>query len=518
MRQVVRVLKSPFGAAVASTLAVLAGIGAAAALPASASSAESIKVQVFPATGAVSGALPTGAIAAAPSGADEFFMLTKGSGSEDSVWQVTAGGMVTDLGPVGIGKPVGMVETHGSDWMVTQVPDSTHPPGVFQIDSTGTAESFTALGTNGDVRDLTIGSDGDLYVSDNSGNVWQDEASSTPSPKAFADGATAFDAIGSVGGKIWLTDDNGNLYSMTLTGSFAGPFATGAASQYSHTLTAGADGNLYAVDGGLTDPLGGTEILQVNPSSGSVTGTFTASTGATITSVTTGSDGNVWFTDDNPTGNEIGELNPGTGQVQEYAVPSGFKLPAGNSIAIEPGPGNTLWFAAETSAGAPAIGEVSGLVPPTTTTTTSSTTSSSTTTSSTTTTSTTGKTPPTGPGTLKVSTKANVSSNGIAALSVDCKGATGATCSGKLSLTYTAKTKGHKAKKTVGFGSARYRLIAVKITNLSIKLSGSGKSDLASAKGHKLKVTATIKPSNGKSSTSSVTLIGSKTKSKHKKK
>src|SRR5215469_11111688 len=54
--------------------------------------------------------------------------------------------------------------------------------------------------------------------------------------------------------------------------------------------------------------------------------------------ITSGSDGNLWFTEQNA--NKIGEINPATGIISEFTIPTAGSSPQG----ITTGPDGNLWF------------------------------------------------------------------------------------------------------------------------------------------------------------------------------
>lgn len=291
---------------------------------------------------------------------------------------------------------------------------------------------------------------------------------------------------------------------MTTGGRFAGPFAStgsppiGNASPLPQTLTAGPDGNLYAVGGGFVNP--GAEILRIDPSNPSgVPASFGASAGlpggAGIAAITTGADGNVWFTD--PPRQSIGELDISTGKITERHVPGGYKLQAGGPDAIEPGAGNTLWFpllgplapyGQGGTASQAAIGEISGLAALT-------------------------KTPS---GAVTISASAKVSGNGVAGVSLSCHGPGSAACSGKLTLSKVlrarVKQKGRTVTMTVKIklGPVRYSLAAGRTKLLRVRLSRAVVRAVDTAKNRKLTVTATADPSSGSPVTETVTLVRAK--------
>jgi hypothetical protein len=454
--------------------------GGLAAEPALAAGGETIQVQAFSVTAAPPGAGATAALAAAPDGSGELFALTQGG--SDGIWRITTDGVITQLGTVGAGTPVGIAGISGGAWLV-----STSPAAVVGLGSTGKGHTTTPLA--GDPRDIAAGPDGNLYVADHNGNIIQISTAPGATPQTFADtvaAPAAPDSIASAAGKLWLTDDRANLASMTTSGLFAGPFAqagspsVGNASRGAHTMSAGTDGYLYLVGGGV-GARSGSEILRINPSTGAAAVSYGLPQGSAVTSLTTGSDGNLWFTDQNPARPSIDELDPTTGQVEQFPVPGGYTMPAVGSVAIEPGPAGTVWFSLQAQAtGEPAIGEVSGLTHPGPT----------------------NHAPPAAKLTLPGS--ASVSASGVASIRVGCRGARGQRCAGRLTLTAVL---GPKRSRPVTIGSGGYRVATGRSGTVEVKLTAAGRSAFLAATRHRLKVTATARPTAGGKASRTVMLI-----------
>jgi hypothetical protein len=125
-------------------------------------------------------------------------------------------------------------------------------------------------------------------------------------------------------------------------------------------------------------------------------------------------------------------------------------------------------------------------------------------------------------GTLRIGAHAKVSSSGIAHISLDCSGAKGTACTGKLILTtkvkttITAKGNGHKLLKritrvnVVTLGSASYDLTAGTSETLNLKLSKPGVALLDTAPQRRLSVQASTRPTAKRAATQTVELIGSR--------
>ncbi len=100
-------------------------------------------------------------------------------------------------------------------------------------------------------------------------------------------------------------------------------------------ITTGPDGNVwYAVQGNPgTSPAQPGAIVEVNPATG-------ASTEYPVDriplGITSGADGRVWFSDQG----RIGALDPASGHIDYYPVPSG----EGSEVGLAAGPDDAVWF------------------------------------------------------------------------------------------------------------------------------------------------------------------------------
>jgi streptogramin lyase len=375
-----------------------------------------------------------------------------------------------------------------------------------------------------DARDMTADTSGDLFIPDHdganitranfshlNGSQWQlPNSFTTPKP----------DAVAFAGGLLWFSTDSGQLGSVSPSSTANdtnGPDAGVSVNGNGHTLTAGPDGNLWAVGGGQSGA-GGSSIVKINPSSGAVLATYTAGlpAGSQISAITTGPDGNIWFTESGT--DQIGQLSIASGTITNYPLPSGFQLPpAGSDVIASGSPSSgTLFFGAETSANTPAIGVISGAVATQTTQTTqtTSTTASSTTATSTNPVTSTATTPtktPPAAGHLTIARRAEVSKSGVASLKLTCRGGA---CAGRVSLllTRTQLVKVHhklvRKRRTQTLGSAPYNLGAGHSATVKIRLTRAGRSAVAAAPGKGLAVVVKLQPAHQKPLSSKVSLLG----------
>ena len=119
-------------------------------------------------------------------------------------------------------------------------------------------------------------------------------------------------------------------------------------------ITAGPDGNLWFADRGSN------AIGMINPTTHAIFLFPIPTANCWPDGIAVGSDGNIWFTEAFATGGgKIGEINPSTHVVTEFALPNvsnggnGIRYPRG----ITAGPDGNLWFAWQ-GTGAGAIGEI----------------------------------------------------------------------------------------------------------------------------------------------------------------
>ena len=109
------------------------------------------------------------------------------------------------------------------------------------------------------------------------------------------------------------------------------------------SITTGSDGNLWFTLPGVN------AIGSINPANHAVQMFAPATFNIQPQSITNGPDGNLWFTD----GTAIGEFNPTTHAFTETPIPSGSQ-----SLVITSGSDGNLWFTEFPSAGATNLGEI----------------------------------------------------------------------------------------------------------------------------------------------------------------
>lgn len=148
-------------------------------------------------------------------------------------------------------------------------------------------------------------------------------------------------------GALWFTDGGaGAIGRITTTGDvteFATPTRTSEPGETTlgtetHGITTGSDGNLWFTENNN----GAGQIGRCTPQ-GVIT-EFPVP-GGQPTSITAGPDGNLWFTDDS-FNNAIGVITP-TGTVKEYPIPTAYSGPG----SIVSGLDGALWFLEQTKVG-----------------------------------------------------------------------------------------------------------------------------------------------------------------------
>jgi hypothetical protein len=390
------------------------------------------------------------AIAPAPDGSNaEWFVV---SGQNQDLLSITPTGQQSRVArglPADSGYPdnYASVDADGYDWVLDN--DQGQPENVLY--AVGAASSPNpglnpVAGLNGYAEDMTLGPDGALYISDNSGGVIRCKITATPSASCAEAAITApFDggayAIGSSGGSVWFTDAAGELGSYVSPNSFAGPFAT-LDNIEPGTIVAAGNGLVYVAGGAASVGGANTQILAFN-SAGEYQGTAASGLG-NVVSMTIGPDGNLWFLDAAGNGS-VDELNISTGAVTRYALPVGLWLPP-SGWRISPGPdvasasgAGEVYFTGTTEndgQGNAEIGVVRGIPFPV------------------------------APGSLAFKPAVGVSRQHVAVLTLTCAGEGNAECAGRISLRVKAKVRVQVRAARIG-GDALYRTIT-RVRGLSL--------------------------------------------------
>jgi uncharacterized repeat protein (TIGR01451 family) len=99
-------------------------------------------------------------------------------------------------------------------------------------------------------------------------------------------------------------------------------------------ITSGPDGNLWFTE----DSISPSQIAEINPTTHVVSEFPTPTKGGGPFSIAAGRDGNLWFTEG--VGDKIGQINPTTHAIAEFLVPTSGSFP----LEITSGPDGNLWF------------------------------------------------------------------------------------------------------------------------------------------------------------------------------
>jgi streptogramin lyase len=163
----------------------------------------------------------------------------------------------------------------------------------------------------------------------------------------------AGDTIVAPGGYV---DSNGNPVSITVantdygggTGKTAfvspspGPVATGSGTQLTYTYN-GSDIDATVYTSSTSVAIAGAQGSAAVNYVPTLAKRFADTAGSDTNFLTTGADGNVWFTDFD-TG-EVGSIAPGTGAITHYTITSDLTTGGAEPEAIVAGPSSTMYFA-----------------------------------------------------------------------------------------------------------------------------------------------------------------------------
>jgi streptogramin lyase len=207
---------------------------------------------------------------------------------------------------------------------------------------TGEADTLTEFPTDAQANDflfgITTGPDGNLwfaeYYSNRIGKITT-AGVETSYPVPTANSEPALITTGP-DGNLWFTEFNANqVAKINPTTGVITEFPVPTAASEPYGITTGPDGNLWFAE------LAGNKIASINPTTDVITEYATPTANSAPVAIVTGPDGNLWFTEFS--GNNIGRINPTTGTITEYSMASPNSGPTG--IAL--GPDGNLWFTEE---------------------------------------------------------------------------------------------------------------------------------------------------------------------------
>jgi streptogramin lyase len=135
-------------------------------------------------------------------------------------------------------------------------------------------------------------------------------------------------------GNLWFAETTGNKIGRIASDGSITEFDGLPAGSRPTAVAAGPDGNVWFTERALAAPSG--RIGRIT-TAGTVTNYPLPSNGHPLT-IAAGPDGALWFTES--PGNRIGRIDPTTGAVSEYAVPTVQSAP----WEIAAGPDGNLWF------------------------------------------------------------------------------------------------------------------------------------------------------------------------------
>jgi streptogramin lyase len=280
------------------------------------------------------------------------------SGSSPTTSPVIKGTFTEYSLPMSGSSDASIVTGPDSNIWFTEVAATTNGPisKIVRITPTGTMSEFPQNPLKGNLFTITAGPDGNLWFTDGGFSTGGKIGHITPTGtiKEFTLPASNGDPGGITAGpdgNLWFTffstSQNSKIERITPTGAikeFSLPPTVAPGS-----ITAGSDDNLW-----FTETIIGPKNVNVEPirKIGRITPTgtiteFPLTVGTSPSSITTGPDGNVWFTEDLKGGlsGSIARITP-TGSISE------FPLPASNSsngiggipASITAGHDGSLWF------------------------------------------------------------------------------------------------------------------------------------------------------------------------------
>jgi virginiamycin B lyase len=221
--------------------------------------------------------------------------------------------------------------------------------------ATVTVSVFGTPSANSAPEGITLGPNGDLYFSeeaaDNIGELTPSSGIPTFGTEVPLPSGDAPDAmVTGRDGNLWFIDTGTDeIGRITTAGTGLQEFSTGEAGGIPFDITPGPDGNLWFTMEAPQLPGSSTYVGYIGriPVSGSPVKDFQITPPAACSSqssvdpfgITTGSNGNLWFTAETCLGGTIGEITT-SGTTSMFPIDD----PASNPVSITAGPGGNLWF------------------------------------------------------------------------------------------------------------------------------------------------------------------------------
>ncbi len=249
-----------------------------------------------------------------------------------------------------LGSPV-----TGPDGNIWFAEFSTNKVGT--INPTTHAVTQIALPNGFDPRNITVGPDGNLWLTGGYGVSADNLASINPTTHAITEltAPTASAGVNGIApgpdGGLWFTEENANkIGRIDPTTHAIAEFPLPVANSSPFRITAGPDGNLWFTATGL--------VGEINPSSHAVSEYAVPTAGAYAYDITAGSDGALWFTESNT--HKVGRIDPTTDAITEFPVGTNNSSERG----ITAGPDGNIWFS-EANSSLTGIQEIGSINPTT---------------------------------------------------------------------------------------------------------------------------------------------------------
>jgi streptogramin lyase len=204
---------------------------------------------------------------------------------------------------------------------------------------------------------ITAGPGGDLWFTDRGGNAIgtinpaTDAISLYPVPTASA---WPYGIVAGPDGNLWFTEKSAIKIGMINPTTHAiSEFALPSGFAAPAGITAGPDGNLWFTNSATS------AIGEINPTTHAITRyTYSATLGFLAFSITAGSNGNLWFGPHNGPSGYVAEINPTTGAVTSFACPT-FSM---DPMSMTSGPDGNVWFTSSASNVISAINPTTGAI------------------------------------------------------------------------------------------------------------------------------------------------------------
>ena len=266
----------------------------------------------------------------------------------------------TFTGEVTVGKvPISMTwAPDGSIWD-TNVLDLNQTGSIGHVTGFSTFSAFpTPSQPNSRPRDITVGSDGNLWYVESRGGgspvtarvvkfAAATPASMTEYPLATS--AHAQSILAGPDGNLWVTDSNNlTIDKVTTAGAVTAFPIPGNGGQFSFTnlpryMATGSDGMIYMTDiGNQANAATNGVIWKVTPATGAMTSIVPPSTYAAPDFITAGPAGTLYFVDLGLAA--IGTVSLSSGQTTEFPVGDCAGTGVGPQ-GVAAGPDGSLWFA-----------------------------------------------------------------------------------------------------------------------------------------------------------------------------